>query len=62
MVIQTALNIKLVRILCIFKISIEPDVTSWNGIVADVPEKNVQVQLVLESMFLHPRNKPFKIQ
>jgi len=39
----------------IFKTSIVPDVSLWNGIAADVPEKNVQVQLDVECMLLHSR-------
>lgn len=35
-----------------FKMSIVSDVTLWNGIVADVPEENVQFQLDLECMLL----------
>jgi len=50
MVMRTRLNFILVRTLNIFKTFIVPDVTLWNGIAADVPEENVQVQLDLECM------------
>ena len=51
----------LIRRMYIFKPSIVPDVTLWNGITADVPEENVQVQLDLECMLLHSRKSPLII-
>ena len=61
MAMQLHLNFMLVRAINIFKKSFVPDVTLWNGIVADVPEENVQVQLDLECMLLYPRKKYFNI-
>jgi hypothetical protein len=58
---QLRLKFMLVCAIKMFKTSIVPDVTLWNGIVADVPEENVQVQLDLECMLLHPRKKYFNI-
>ena len=45
----------------IFITYVVPDVTLWNGTAADLPEENVQVQLDLECLLLHPRKKSFNI-
>lgn len=61
MVMQLRLNFMLACTINMFKTSIVPDVTLWNGIVAHVPEENVLVQLDLVCMLLHPRKESFNI-